>query len=181
MARTRTDHLLLGEWACLAVLAEKPAHGYDVALRLAPSGEVGRVWSLSRGLTYRAIDQLEQRGLISSVGEERGKAGGARTVLAPTRLGRALVRRWLTEPVPHIRDVRGELLLKLVLCRRAGVDTKALLDAQHTVFAPMVDALAAGGGRGRTDPVGVWRYESSRAALRFIDRMLREATATGSS
>ncbi len=178
--RTRTDGLLLGEWACLAVLAEEPAHGYDVALRLAPSGEVGRVWSLSRALTYRAIDQLEQRGFVTAVGEERGKAGGTRTVLAPTRRGRAVVKRWLAEPVPHFRDVRGELLLKLVLSERAGIDTTALLEAQRAVFAPMVAALAAGGGRGRSDPVGVWRYESSRAALRFIDRMLRAAGATGS-
>jgi DNA-binding PadR family transcriptional regulator len=179
MARTRTDDLLLGEWACLTVLAEKPAHGYDVARRLAPSGEVGRVWSLSRALTYRALDQLEQRGLITNVGEERGKAGGTRTVLAPTRRGRAMARRWLTEPVPHLRDVRGELLLKLVLGERAGIDTSALLEAQRGVFAPIVDGLAAGGGRGRTDPVGVWRYESSQAALRFIDRMLRAASTTG--
>jgi PadR family transcriptional regulator AphA len=181
MPRTRTDDLLLGEWASLAVLAEKPAHGYDVALRLAPSGEVGRVWSLSRALTYRALDQLEQRSLIATVGEERGKAGGTRTVLAATRRGRALVRRWLAEPVPHFRDVRGELLLKLVLSERAGIDTVRLLEDQRAVFAPMVTALAARGGRGGgTDAVAVWRYESSRAALRFIDRMLRAAGATGS-
>jgi hypothetical protein len=38
----------------------------------------------------------------------------------------------------------------------------------------MVDALAASGGARKStdDPVAVWRYESSRSALRFIDRML---------
>jgi hypothetical protein len=38
----------------------------------------------------------------------------------------------------------------------------------------MVDALAVSGGSRKTtaDPVAVWRYESSRSTLRFIDRMI---------
>jgi DNA-binding PadR family transcriptional regulator len=174
MVRTRTDELLLGEWACLALLTQGPAHGYDIATRLAPAGDIGRVWSLSRPLTYRALDQLTQRGLIVPVAEEKGKAGGNRTILAPTAQGRRMVRRWLDEPVPHFRDVRDELLLKLVLAQSLGVDPAKLLHSQRALFAPMVDALAAtGGGRkAASDPVAVWRYESSRSALRFIDRMI---------
>ena len=175
MARTRTDALLLGEWACLGILAQAPAHGYDVSVRLGPDGDIGRVWGLSRSLTYRALDQLAQRGLIVAVAEERGRAGGQRTILAPTRNGRARLRAWLRQPVPHIRDVRGELLLKLVLCDVAGVDARPLLEAQRTAFAPVVDALGDGATRqpgDAPDPVGVWRYESSQAVLRFLDRML---------
>ena len=172
MARTRADSLLLGEWACLGVLAQAPAHGYDVALRLAPTGDIGRVWSLSRSLTYRALDQLAQRDLIAPIAEEKGKAGGLRTILAPTKEGKAAVKRWVREPVSHIRDVRGELLLKLVLSDDPG----PLLEAQRARFAPVVEALAATGGTRKpaTDPVAVWRYESSRAVLRFIDRMIEE-------
>jgi DNA-binding PadR family transcriptional regulator len=174
MARKRTDKLLLGEWACLGLLAQAPAHGYDLSLRLAPSGDIGRVWSLSRSLTYRALEQLGQRQLIEAVGEEPGKAGGPRTILRPTRRGRALLRAWLQQPVPHLRDVRGELLLKLVLCDAVGVDSHPLVATQRAEFAPMVQSLAAAGrGRaGRVDPVAVWRLESSRAVLRFLDRLL---------
>ena len=169
MARTRTDALLLGEWACLAILAQTPAHGYDVALRLAPSGDVGRIWSLSRPLTYRALDQLAQRDLIVPLAEERGKAGGTKTILGPTKDGRTMVKRWLREPVHHVRDVRGELLLKLELSDDPG----ALLEAQRAEFEPVVGALGAGTSRqAGLDPVAVWRYESSRAVLRFLDRML---------
>jgi len=179
--RARADELLLGEWACLGVVAQAPAHGYDVARRLAPPGDVGRVWSLSRPLTYRALDQLGQRELVVPVGEERGKAGGNRTILAPTRRGRSMVRRWLAEPVPHFRDVRGELLLKLVLCQITGTDRRPLLDAQRALFAPMVDTLAASGrgARSTSDPVDVWRFESSSAALRFLDRLLDEPVGDG--
>jgi PadR family transcriptional regulator AphA len=175
MARTRSDSLLLGEWACLGVLAQRSSHGYDVALRLAPTGDVGRVWSLSRSLTYRALDQLTRRGLIAPVTEEKGKAGGIRTILSPTKDGRAAVKRWLREPVGHIRDVRGELLLKLVLSE----DPRALLEAQRACFAPVAEALAttAGTKHAAVDPVALWRYESSRAVLRFIDRMIEERPA----
>jgi len=174
VVRTRTEELLLGEWVCLALLAQAPAHGYDVASRLAPSGDIGRVWSLSRPLTYRAIDQLVQRDLVAPVAEERGKAGGNRTIYAPTRRGRSTVRSWLQRPVPHFRDVRDELLLKLVLSSAAGLDTTRLLEEQRALFSPMVDALSATAATGKAapDPVAVWRYESSRAALRFIDQMV---------
>jgi len=70
--------------------------------------------------------------------------------------------------------VRDELLLKLVLAQLLAVDRMKLLQSQRAVFAPMVDALAASGGsrKSTSDPVAVWRYESSRSALRFIDRMI---------
>src|SRR5262245_46594456 len=173
MARTRNDRLLLGEWACLGLLAQGPARGYDLSVRLAPGGDVGRVWSLSRPLTYRALDQLTQRDLVEAVGEEPGKAGGPRTIFRPTRRGRAVLRAWLRQPVSHLRDVRGELLLKLVLCDTLGIDQRPLLEAQRAAFAPMVQSLAAAARRGAaSDPVAVWRLESSRAVLRFLDRLL---------
>jgi DNA-binding PadR family transcriptional regulator len=174
MARTRTGVLLLGEWACLGLLVNEAAHGYDVASRLAPDGDVGRVWTLSRPLTYRALDQLGERGLVEPVGQEPGIAGGNRTILAATDRGRSTLQVWLGQPVPHVRDIRGELVLKLVLADLLHVDTRPLLEAQRAVFCPLVEALADAGGPGQRadDPVAVWRYESSTAALRFLDRLL---------
>ena len=64
MSRSAPDALLLGEWACLGVLYAGPAHGFAVAARLKPAGDVGRVWSLSRPLTYRSLDQLAGRGYV---------------------------------------------------------------------------------------------------------------------
>ena len=74
VGRTREDQLLPGEWACLGILYPAPAHGFAIATRLKPDGDVGRVWSLSRALTYRSLDQLELRGHIKAVGEEPGIA-----------------------------------------------------------------------------------------------------------
>jgi DNA-binding PadR family transcriptional regulator len=171
VARTRSEALLLGEWACLGVLAQSPAHGFAVAKRLAPEGDIGRIWSMSRALTYRALDQLERRGMIERRGEAPGTAGGPRRILAPTPNGRRALRRWLREPVKHLRDVRAELLLKLQLCADLGVDPAPLVRAQRAAFAPVFAALASerrAARRDPVDPVAAWRFESSRAVERFL-------------
>ena len=54
-----------GEWACLgASCIPAPTHGFAIAARLKPDGDVGRVWSLSRALTYRSLEQLAIRGYV---------------------------------------------------------------------------------------------------------------------
>jgi DNA-binding PadR family transcriptional regulator len=170
VARTAEHQLLLGEWACLGILCAKPSHGFAIAALLKPEGEVGRVWSLSRALTYRALDQLAQRGYVQPKGQEPGIAGGNRTILAPTRSGRAHLKKWLDQPVGHLRDVRSERLLKVVLADMNGVDATAMLVAQRDSFAPMAARLAAHDDTG--DPVAMWRIESSQAAVRFVERLL---------
>ena len=163
----------MGEWACLGILATGRAHGFAVAARLKPTGEVGRVWSMSRPLTYRALDQLAAHRLIRPVGEEPGIAGGNRTVLAITPRGRARLDRWLTSPVPHLRDLRSELLLKLILTELRGMDPTPLLSRQRDIVAYLAatfdDQVA---GAPSADVVLLWRAESARAAVNFIDTLL---------
>jgi DNA-binding PadR family transcriptional regulator len=168
-----TEQLLLGEWACLGILYPAPAHGFAVAARLKPTGDVGRVWSLSRPLTYRSLDQLATRGYIQSVGHEPGIAGGNRTILAATRTGRAQLRGWLATPVVHLRDLRSELLLKLVIARTCRVDLSKMLVAQRDHIEQLAAALAAQSDEGGAiDVVALWRSESSQGALRFLDRLV---------
>ncbi len=164
------SQLLLGEWACLGIVAMAPTHGFAVAQRLRPEGDIGRVWSLSRALTYRALDQLVARGHLVTAGSEPGIAGGQRTVLSVTPQGRTLLERWLVEPVRHLRDLRSELLLKLLLCDELGIDPTLLLTRQREVVQPMADALVA---PSTDDVVAVWRHEASQAAVRFVDRLLQ--------
>jgi PadR family transcriptional regulator AphA len=169
--RSGDDHLLLGEWACLGIIDAAPTHGFAVAARLAPTGDIGRIWSLSRALTYRAVDQLGRRGYVEPIGEERGIAGGNRTVLGATRVGHAELRRWLTTPVAHLRDLRSELLLKIALAGIDGVDIGPMLRRQHEHVAALAEALAAQVTTAPDDVVALWRHESARAALRFLDQV----------
>lgn len=173
MARTSEQQLLLGEWACLGLLYPAPTHGFAIAARLKPTGDVGRVWSLSRALTYRSLEQLSIRGFVRPVGEEPGIAGGNRTVLAATRTGRAQLRRWLATPVAHLRDLRSELLLKLIIGDLCGVDLGPMLLAQREHIVELAAALAAQIDSDPTDVVALWRGEASVAALRFLDRLPR--------
>lgn len=162
---------LLGEWACLGILAEEPAHGWAVAARLRPDGDVGRVWQLSRPLTYRSIDQLTQRGWVEPVAEEPGDAGPNRTILAPTPAGRARLRGWLRSPVEHQRDLRSDLLLKLVFAARLGVDVADLLARQRVIVDRHAAVLTAATDDDPTDVVALWRLEATRAAQRFLDHL----------
>ncbi len=171
-ARSTEQRLLLGEWGCLGLLSTAPMHGFAVAARLKPEGDVGRVWSLSRALTYRALDQLVARGLIEPVAQEPGIAGGNRTILAITRPGRAQLRTWLQTPVTHLRDLRSELLLKLLLADLCGIDIASMLERQRAQvewLAEVIDGHIAASEA--ADVVALWRSESSHAALRFLGRL----------
>ena len=170
--RTAEQELLLGEWACLGVLYGAPTHGFAIAARLKPEGDVGRVWSLSRALTYRSLEQLTNRGYIHAVGEQPGIAGGNRTILAITRAGRSQLRKWLSTPVVHLRDLRSELLLKLIIADLCSIDVRAMLEQQRDHIAGLAAAIADHVDDGSpVDVVDLWRMESSQAAVRFLDRI----------
>jgi DNA-binding PadR family transcriptional regulator len=172
VGRTTEQQLLLGEWACLGILYQAPTHGFAIAARLKPDGDVGRVWSSSRALTYRSLEQLAIRGYIQPVGEEPGIAGGNRTILAATRDGRAQLRKWLATPVVHLRDLRSELLLKLIIADHCGIDVSPMLEQQRARVAQMAQAMGDQiDDADALDVVALWRTESAHAALRFLDRL----------
>jgi len=152
----------LADQVCLAVIAERPTHGWAIVKLLRADGDLGRIWSLSRALTYRSIDQLAEAGLIEREGD------GRRTELRITTAGRRRTRRWLNEPVEHVRDLRIEFLLKVRLHERSNSDPSALIDAQRNALRSALDALTADTP---ADPVELWRHESARAAQRFLDRI----------
>ena len=164
-----TTRLPFAEWVCLTLITQKVSYGWALGTMLAPDGELGRIWSLSRPLTYRAVDGLVEKGLITRTGQPAGRSRD-RVVLAATPAGRRLAWRWLDMPVEHLRDVRTELLLKLSLRERAGLDNDALLAAQRELFEPTIDVLTSTSPD--DDLVDVWRRESARAVRRFLDQAL---------
>ena len=174
MPRAAEIDLSPAEWASLALLAEQPAHGFAVARALAPGGEVGRVWSCSRPLVYRALERLGDLGLVEERGSERSDAGPRRTVLGATKAGRRELDRWLAEPAAHVRELRSSLMLKLLFLTRRGADASALLERQRSVLAGLVAGLEEGAGvaEGFDRVLYLWRLESARAALRFVDDLL---------
>jgi molybdopterin-binding protein len=169
-----TTELPLAEWVCLSLVSQGVEHGWAIGTLLSADGELGRVWSLSRPLTYRAIDGLVDKRLVTRGGIVAGR-GRERVLLRTTPAGRRLVRRWLDTPVEHLRDVRTELLVKLLLRQRAGLDTTPLVAAQRQHFAHAIDVLTSSSAD--DDLVDAWRRESARAVRRFLDHALEPLPA----
>jgi PadR family transcriptional regulator AphA len=177
VARTSPD-LSLNDWAVLGVVAEAPKHGWAVTRELRADGAIGRVWTVSRPVVYRSVTTLLARGLIRESGSAPSERGPQRTMLRATPKGRAHLQRWLDSTVEHIRDLRGEFLLKLALLDRAGKPTGALVARQLDRLAPIMEALAERPSLEGFDLVlWRWRRESARAAERFLRGLLEPSPA----
>ena len=167
--RLPRDELTLTEWVALALISERPTHGWAIVRALAPDGQMGEVWTSSGPLVYRAIHLLEQRGLVRSSGSASGR-GPTRTLLEITADGAEAVDEWLMEPVAHVRDLRTELLAKLLLLERRGLDPTVLVRRQRERLEPVARALRrqAKSVRGADRLVPLWRSTAAQAALRFV-------------
>jgi DNA-binding PadR family transcriptional regulator len=163
-----------GEWAVLALLAERPRHGWALANELAAETELGAVWTFTRPHVYLSIDRLVRRDLIVRAGFERGQRGPNRTIFQPTPAGRRALARWLREPVEHVGDARPLLLLKLLLSARIGLDDLPLLEAQHRLYAAAAESLAASPPPSSSARAILVRFqlESTLGLLCFVERLL---------
>jgi DNA-binding PadR family transcriptional regulator len=169
-------NLAPGEWAVLALLCERPGHGWALARQLSPAGELGSIWSLTRPLVYRSLEILEERELIVPAGSEPGARGPNRTIFRATAAGHEAVGLWLAEPVEHVREGRSLLLLKLVFAQRNCIDPTPMLLAQREAIEEAIgsleDRIRSNAG---SDAILLrFRLESSRAVERFIDGVLSE-------
>src|SRR5690349_5087086 len=43
----------LPEWLVLAIIGQRPAHGFAVAQRTARGGDLGRIWQIPKAVVYR--------------------------------------------------------------------------------------------------------------------------------
>jgi DNA-binding PadR family transcriptional regulator len=158
----------------LALLAEKPRHGWVLANELAVETELGAVWTFTRPHVYLSIDRLVRRELIVRAGFERGQRGPNRTIFQPTSAGRRALARWLREPVERVGDARPLLLLKLLLSARIGLDDLPLLEAQHRLYAEAADSLASSPPPSSSARAILVRFqlESTLGLVCFIERLL---------
>lgn len=151
----------------LALIVQQPQHGWALQEELSPRGEIGRAWTLSRQLVYRAIDTLEADGLVKRAQPKDG-GGADKVIISPTAKGKSQITAWLNKPVEHLRDVRTELVVKMMLRERAGLSAQSFLIAQHEAFAPLLRAIESSPAR---TPVDMWRRESASAVKRFLTRL----------
>jgi PadR family transcriptional regulator AphA len=90
-----------------------------------------------------------------------------------TPAGRRAIDRWLDEPVEHLRDLRSELLLKLLLARALGRTPQVLLERQRAMADRVEEQLRAEQAeRAPGDPVLLWRLEVVHALRRVIQQLV---------
>jgi DNA-binding PadR family transcriptional regulator len=104
--------------ALLALLAESPAHGYDLKGRL--ESEFGAAWpAVNIGQVYSTLGRLERDGLVASQSvPQEGRP--EKRVYELTASGRADLRAWLSGPTeaPRLND---DIFMKLLLGGLPGV------------------------------------------------------------
>jgi DNA-binding PadR family transcriptional regulator len=171
--------LSLSEWLVLCLVCEQPRHGFAIARLLEAEGTLGKVWRVPKPVIYRALQRLEQLGLVRTAEQQASSQGPVRSLVDATEAGREAAAAWLTTPVSHTRDVRSELLVKLALLDRAGTDPRPLLATQREHLVPLAGALHArlDDATGFDRTLALWRYETVSATIRFLDALSAPAPA----
>jgi DNA-binding PadR family transcriptional regulator len=171
--------LSLAEWLVLCLVCEQPRHGFAIARLLTAGGAMGEIWRVPKPVVYRALQRLEELGLVRIAEQQPSNQGPVRSLVAVTAAGRDAAAAWLATPVAHARDVRSELLVKLALLDRAGRDPQPLAEAQRELLAPVADALRArlGEATGFDRTLLLWRYETVSATVRFLDALCAQPAA----
>jgi DNA-binding PadR family transcriptional regulator len=133
--------------AVLALLADKPAHGYE--LKTSFEEAVGDQWGgLNIGHLYQILDRLSRDGLIESQRQPQ-PVKPDRVVHHLTQAGRAELDRWLDEPSARARGYRDDFFLKLMAAAQRGDEVRldGVLRRQRTHLLRELHSLADARGQ----------------------------------
>lgn len=136
------ERLLPAAYALLGLLAEGPAHGYDLHRSFAAGTPLADIYRLEINQLYALLKKLDELGLVEQTGLAPVGHTPPRRYFSITPGGRETLTAWLREPVPHTREVRLEFLVKLYFAARRGpADAHDLLAAQLRLTRQMAGSL----------------------------------------
>lgn len=124
----------------LGVLAEGPAHGYDV--KRAHDARYPGAKELAFGQVYAALSKLEKDGLVEVVETSQG-SGPERTAYAVTPAGQDRLASWLSGVEPAGPYAADELVRKTVTALRLGHDAGDYLARQRQAHLNEMKRLVA--------------------------------------
>ncbi|MFL5732678.1 MAG: PadR family transcriptional regulator [Chloroflexia bacterium] len=173
------ERLLPAAYALLGLLADGPAHGYELHRAFAPAGPLADVYRLEINQLYSLLKKLAEMGLVEEAGFEPVGSAPPRRYFSITPSGREELDRWLLEPVPHTREVRLEFLVKLYFAIGRGPDqARDLLVAQRKTTFSMICGLKEQLGSVSLPPddfrrlVLELRLKQSEAVLGWLDGVM---------
>ena len=135
--------------AILALLAQRPRHGYDLRAAFEAVAGGQENWEVKPAQVYTTLTRLEKSGLVTEQAVEQD-AGPEKRIYAITLAGQSTLQEWFTEGArpEHQRDPFF-LKLMLALVSRA-VDPYGLINTQRTLLYRELHALTK--QRSRVDP-----------------------------
>lgn len=165
--------------AALAVLVEKPRHGYEVAReinrRLSPSGRVDRKH------VYPMLKQLEKEGLLQS--EQVWHGTQLRKVFTATDRAREARRRWL-EAWPARAVIQSDLQIRLAFSGEDDIPDllRAFEERRIDILEEIEENAADEPLRASYLGVAMGLYRSAvdkalKAELEWIEEAVRELRA----
>jgi len=120
----------------LAILAEKPTHGYGLKSSFEQS--TAGAWPLNVGQVYTTLNRLERDGLVESRGIEKS----TRHTWAITEAGQTALSQWYVTPVLDDPPSRDELAIKILLAVAAdAVDVADILQGQRVATMERLQQL----------------------------------------
>ena len=160
----------------LALIGEKPRHGFAVSKELETDPSLSAVIRARRPLVYRSINSLVDAKLIRETKTEPGDQGSPRVIYAATATGKSTTTKWLNDTVNHPRDARIELLAKFVLRNRRNLTNQQLAKRQKKLFENQAAKLQVSANLATDDVrlVALWRVENINAMIRLLDVVVKE-------
>jgi DNA-binding PadR family transcriptional regulator len=162
----------------LALLAAKPAHGYE--LKGSFEQAVGDQWGgLNIGHLYQVLDRLARDGLIESQRQPQ-TVKPDRLVHQITPAGREELDRWLNEPSARTRGYRDDFFLKVMAAAQAGDPARlaAVLRRQRVYLLTELRSLADARTAASGSPVVALLVQAAelhaRADLEVVDAAERD-------
>ena len=158
--------------AVLALLADRPAHGYEIKRGLEQRfGSV--VAPLNAGQVYTTLQRLERDELVTDDAVAQSGRPDKR-VYRLTDAGRQALEEWLGVPSAPTR-LRDDFFMKLVFAQSLGLaDPAALIARQREAYlrslGELERVLADGGADGTTALVVEGAALHLEADLKWLDR-----------
>jgi PadR family transcriptional regulator AphA len=116
------------EHILLALLDQKPMHGYELFQELLNLKGISKIWNIKQALLYSDLEKLEERGYIHSK-LAQGDSYPPRKVYSLTDYGRDTLMDWIKTPTRRPRDLRQEFLAKIIVAHWYG--QQPVLDLLH--------------------------------------------------
>jgi DNA-binding PadR family transcriptional regulator len=127
--KSRYAGSLSPEYALLGLLAQGPAHGYELHQKLA--ADLGQIWHLSQSQIYNILNRLEGKGFIHGTLQEQDKLPAKRS-FSLTESGRLRFKDWIDSPSrSSVRTIRVEFTTRLYFALSINQEfAHQLIDAQ---------------------------------------------------